>query len=150
MSYIDKQLHDFKQQRRINKPMVPIFKHHRFDDEVIATVASHIAAMPVPDLGLWPFQPDPERAAAYADAESLRTAGAEKYGAVCASCHGEGAEGKPEEAIPPLVRQYPAYLRKQVADFAAGTRKHRDSARCAETTPAELEAVLAHLVELGK
>jgi cytochrome c553 len=153
-AYIDKQLHDFKEERRSNKPMVPIFQHHRFDDEVIATVAEHIAAMRVPDLGLWPFQPDPDLTADYTadypDGEALRIAGAEKFAADCAACHGERAEGDAAGVMPPLVQQYPAYVRKQVADFASGKRKHSESARCAAITPAELEAVIAHLVELGK
>jgi cytochrome c553 len=149
-SYVDKQLHDFKEQRRINKPMIPIFKHHRFDDDVIATVSAYIADMGVPDLALWPNDPDPEAVAAYESRGAFTEAGARKYADGCSGCHGETAAGDPLAGVPPLVDQYPSYLRKQLADFATDTRRHRDSAACADIAPGEAEAVIDYLVELGK
>jgi cytochrome c553 len=49
--------------------------------------------------------------------------GAEKYTAVCASCHGaDGNSGSPEN--PKLAGQHPEYLVKQLQEFKAGRRKN--------------------------
>lgn len=49
--------------------------------------------------------------------------GAEKYGAVCASCHGaDGNSGSPEN--PKLAGQHPEYLVKQLKEFKEGKRKN--------------------------
>jgi len=149
-SYVGKQLHDFKSRRRINKPMIPIFKHHRFDAEVIATVAGHIAAMPQPDLALWPYVPRPEALAAFDSKAAYREAGGELYADRCADCHGAAGGGDDAAGAPPLTNQYPAYLGKQIGDFAGGRRTHADSEQCAELTAVEADAVINHLVELGK
>ncbi len=51
------------------------------------------------------------------------TAGAAKYAAVCASCHGaDGNSGSPEN--PKLAGQHPEYLAKQLAEFKSGKRKN--------------------------
>jgi cytochrome c553 len=148
--YVDKQLHDFKAKRRVNKPMIPIFKHHRFDDQVIAAVAGHVAALPTPDLALWPYEPEPEALAAFPSRAAFDDAGADKYADACSGCHGERGGGIAEQGTPPLIDQYPAYLRKQIADFATGRRSHAHSDGCAGLTAAEADAVVAYLVELGK
>jgi cytochrome c553 len=147
-AYVDQQLHDFKAQRRVNKPMIPIFKHHRFDDGVIAAVASHIAGLPPPRLSLWPYEPDAAAIERFGSRQALAAAGADLYAQQCAGCHGESGTGS--DRAPPLVQQYPAYLRKQIADFATGRRSHPEAAACGAPSPAETEALLHHLVALGK
>ena len=147
--YIDKQLHDFKAQRRENKPMIPIFKHNRFDETVIDVVAEHIAEMPDPGLALWPYQPSEAALAAYESKQALAAAGAEHYQTNCATCHGEDGGGLPE-AGPPLIDQYPAYLSKQISDFSAGRRDHVAADQCGAPDAAASEALIYHLVELGK
>jgi cytochrome c553 len=149
-SYVDKQLHDFKAQRRVNKPMIPIFKHHRFDDEVIATVSEHIAEMPPPGLALWPYEPDPEALAAFESRAAYDASGSEIYAERCAGCHGARAEGIADEGAPPLSDQYPTYLLKQITDFVAGRRSHAASEKCASVSPSEADAVIARVVDLGK
>jgi cytochrome c553 len=154
-AYLDRQLHAFKSQTRVNKPMVPIFKHNRFDAEIIDLVAGHVAGLSPPTLNLWPYTPDPEALAAYPDKSAYVAAGEETYAESCAGCHGvagEGASGGAGKGQggPPLVNQYPAYLIKQIGDFARGGRTHAQSERCADLTPAGADAVVNHLVELGK
>jgi cytochrome c553 len=147
-AYIDKQLHDFKAQRRVNKPMIPIFKHHRFDEAVIDTVSEHIAAMRPPGLALWPYAPSSEAIAVYGSKQALAAAGAEQYQAECAGCHGPDASGRNQ--APPLVDQYPAYLAKQIRDFGTGQREHRAAEHCGAPDAAQTEALLHQIVELGK
>lgn len=147
VDYVARQLHDFRQRSRINKPMIPIFRHQRFNDQVIDIVAAHIAAMPVPALGLWPYQPAPETLTTFPSMAAFADTGATRYAKTCAGCHGaDGAGGDG----PPLIDQYPAYLMKQVQDFATNQRRHASSAQCAALPPAETEAVVGHLVTLGK
>jgi cytochrome c553 len=51
------------------------------------------------------------------------TAGAAKYAAVCAACHGaDGNSGSPEN--PKLAGQHPEYLVKQLVEFKSGKRKN--------------------------
>jgi cytochrome c553 len=147
-AYVDKQLHDFKAQRRVNKPMIPIFKHHRFDEQVIDTVSEHIAAMSPPDLSLWPYQPDASAVAYYGSKPALAAAGATLYQSECARCHGSDGAGTPE--APPLTHQYPTYLSKQIRDFASGQRDLPSAAQCGSPDDAQTEALLNQLVELGK
>jgi cytochrome c553 len=149
-AYLDAQIHAFRSQERVNKPMIPIFKHVRFDEEVIDLVSAHVAAMAVPDLGLWPYQPDPDALATFASRADYVAAGAAAYDAQCASCHGASAEGMEATGAPPLVAQYPAYLRKQIGDFAADRRHHEQSDQCGAPDDATTDAILNHLIELGR
>jgi cytochrome c553 len=59
-------------------------------------------------------------------------AGATKYAAVCASCHGaDGNSGSPEN--PKLAGQHPEYLTKQLQEFKSGKRKNAIMAGFAAT-----------------
>lgn len=148
--YVDRQLHAFKSQQRVNKPMIPVFKHHRFNEQVIASVSAHIAGMRPPGLSLWPYEASAEALAAFDTRTAFSEAGASTYAERCSGCHGAAGEGDAKADAPPLIDQYPAYLRKQIGDFAGGGRTHAESERCAAVTPAEAEAVIAHLVEVGR
>ncbi|WP_296900041.1 c-type cytochrome [Thiohalocapsa sp.] len=148
--YIDRQLHAFKSQARRTKPMVPIFQHHRFDAEIIDLVAGHVAGFSPPRLSLWPYEPSAAALEAFADKAAFEAAGAELYADACAGCHGADASGDDAGKVPPLIVQYPAYLKKQIGDFARGERKMPADARCGEVPPAQAEAVISHIVELGK
>jgi cytochrome c553 len=148
--YLDRQLHAFKHQTRVNKPMVPIFKHHRFDAEVIDLVAAHVAGLSPPALNLWPYEPAAEALATFADRAAYAAAGSTTYADACAECHGADGAGSAAHDTPPLIGQYPAYLKKQIGDFASGQRTHAASARCGGIDPAQADAVIGHIVELGK
>jgi cytochrome c553 len=149
-TYIAKQLRDFKARRRVNKPMIPIFKHHRFDAEVIDLVAAHVAGMSRPDLALWPYEPSSDALAAFPSRAALAEAGQRLYRVQCSGCHGADGGGGADLGAPPLIGQYPAYLRKQIGDFATGQREHPQADRCGGISPAEAEAVIDRLVELGR
>ena len=41
---------------------------------------------------------------------------------ICASCHGDKAEGNPDTRAPKLAGQYPWYLEQQLHNFRAGLR----------------------------
>lgn len=148
--YIERQLKAFKTRKRINKPMIPIFNNYRFDDDVIAIVAEHIADMNPRSLGLWPYQPLDASVDAFSSRQAFNDAGRDAFRDGCASCHGIDGQGIAVESIPPLVNQYPRYLAKQMDDFAAGKRLHKAAAECGSLLGPQREAVLHHLVELGR
>lgn len=145
--YLAKQLRDFKDRKRVNKPMIPIFRHHKFDGRVIATVAAYVAAMPPQDIGVWSYEPSAEALAALELRPALKGAGQVVFQRDCAACHGDKGQGRSDIGAPPLVNQYPAYLEKQVADFKSGTRRHDNSEACSALSRPELEAVLSFLIE---
>lgn len=157
-AYLDRQIHAFKAGERLNKPMIPVFKHARFDEDIIDLVSAHIAAMTIPDLGLWPYAPDPQALAAFESRADYVAAGQSAYADQCAHCHGAAGQGgttsgtMPGETMiaPPLVAQYPAYLRKQLDDFASASRTHAHSQTCGAPEPALRDAILNQLVELGR
>jgi cytochrome c553 len=148
--YLERQLRDFQSQQRVNKPMIPIFKHERFDDQVIETVAAYVAAMAEPPLNLWPYQPAADALQGFKSRSAFDAAGKAAYESGCAGCHGTDGSGEPAKAAPPLVNQYTAYLDKQIRDFAAGKRVHPRSDDCASIAPDQREGLFSHLVELGK
>jgi cytochrome c553 len=142
VGYLAQQLKDFRDRKRLNKPMLPIFKAGRLNAGLIADLAAYLSALPVPD----PAQVGvPDRV------EGDLALGEELYVRDCALCHGRAGEGKPGTDNPPLRAQWPAYLRRQVADFRAERRGHeyRD-ALFQEAEPDELEAVLAWMVQLNR
>ncbi len=140
-AYLAAQLQAFRDRKRQNKPMIPIFKAGRLSATDIASVASYLAALPPPapgDIGLTP------------DREYDRELGEEIWISDCSLCHGADGNGKPDTDNPPLTRQYPAYLIKQIRDFRADRRWHEFAdALFREAEPDELDAVLGHMLELN-
>lgn len=148
--YIRNQLLAFKSRKRLNKPMVPIFKDWRFNQEIIEQVAEYVAGLPL-DLSVIPvYQPDAEMLAQFDSREQMLEVGEDIF-KDCAQCHGEDAKGIADKESPPLIRQYPNYLRKQIGDFAEGLRQHENSESLFQPLEAdELEALLYYLGQLGE
>ena len=140
--YISQQLRDFRDRKRRNKPMLPIFKTGRLSADQIAALAEHLNGLPVPA---------PEQVGIPVTVDGDLEWGEELYVRDCALCHGVAGEGKAGTDNPPLRAQWPAYLKRQVGDFRGEQRGHeyRD-ALFLEAEPDELEAVLAWLVELNR
>lgn len=148
--YVQDQLHAFKNKVRINKPMIPIFKHVNFDGEVIEKVSAYISGMSERSLNLWPYEAPREIIGGFGSQAAFAETGKARYTKACAECHGNDARGGLNGAVPPLVNQYVAYLNKQIGDFSAGRRSHAQSDRCAALPEAEKQAVFNYLVELGR
>ena len=80
------------------------------------------ACIAAPAMAAGPAVPAPV-AAPVAVVKPDLVKGAEKFTAVCASCHGaDGNSGSPEN--PKLAGQHPEYLVKQLMEFKAGKRKN--------------------------
>ena len=56
------------------------------------------------------------------DVDPASAARGESLYQICASCHGENAEGNPDTRAPKLAGQYPWYLEQQLHNFRAGLR----------------------------
>ncbi len=146
--YIQRQLNNFKLRKRINKPMLPIFKNWRFDKDAVAEVAAYVTAMPEPTTPS--FEPSAERLADFDTREEFDEMGRELFEETCSQCHGEDGRGRADKESPPLVNQYPDYLMKQIGDFINGRREHEHAKKMfGELYEEELESLLVHLGRLG-
>lgn len=146
--YIERQLANFKSGKRVNKRMVPIFKNWRFDSDAMSTVAAYVAQMPVSAPA--PFEPSEERLAEFDSREEFDDLGATIYDENCAQCHGDEGLGRTDKEAPPLVKQYPNYLFRQIAAFIAGEREHEHANKMfGELYEEEIEAVLTHIGKLS-
>jgi cytochrome c553 len=139
---------DFKHRKRINKPMVPVFKNWRFNQDAIASVAAYVTQLPTAELNIPAYEPAAEMLAQFDSREEMEEVGEDIF-QDCIQCHGEKAAGKTDKETPPLVKQYSNYLRKQIGDFATGRRVHENSESLfAELEADEVEALLAYISKL--
>jgi cytochrome c553 len=140
--YLAQQLKDFRDRKRQNKPMLPIFKVGRLSADRIADLAAHLSALPVPE---------PAQVGVPETVEGDLEWGEELYLRDCALCHGRAGEGKPGTDHPPLRAQWPDYLKRQVADFRGERRGHEyGEALFQEAESDALEAILAWVVQLNR
>jgi cytochrome c553 len=139
--YLIQQLKDFRDRKRLNKPMLPIFKTGRLNADMIANLAAYLSGLPIPD---------PAQVGMAQTVDGDLAWGEELYVRDCALCHGLRGEGKPETDNPPLRAQWPDYLKRQIVDFRGERRGHEyREALFQEAEPDELEAILAWLVHLN-
>ena len=69
--------------------------------------------------------------------------GAGLYAAYCASCHGAGAEGDGEGAVPMLAGQHYGYLVRQMYDAVDGRRPSLNQLHARRIEPLDVEQVRA-------
>ena len=140
--YLVQQIKDFRDQKRANKPMLPIFKAGRLSTDQIADLAAHLSALPVPE---------PAQVGVPLAVEGDLALGEELYLRDCALCHGQAGEGKPGTDNPPLRTQWPAYLKRQLTDLRGERRGHEyREALFQEAEPEELDAILAWILHLNR
>lgn len=148
--YIERQLNAFKQRKRVNKPMLPIFEATRFDSKAASEIAAYVAQLPEPLPALETFEPSAERLAEFDSREEFDELGRDVYVGTCDQCHGKDGRGRADKEAPPLVNQYPSYLRKQIVDFAQGRREHEHAEKMfGELYEEEIESLLVYLGRLS-
>lgn len=139
--YIQLQLTNFRDRKRRNKPMLPIFKAGKLKESDIEAVAAYLAALPMPD---------PEVLGVPAKVEGDLEFGFELYERDCILCHGADGRGKEEKGSPQLISQYPRYIAKQMADFRNEERWHEYADKMfGEAYEDELDALLAYVLSLN-
>jgi cytochrome c553 len=109
--YLEKQLHDFKAQRRVEPTMYAMAEP--LSDEDIQDLAAFYAGQ----------SPKSENGTAPTHGGGLYKAGRPATGVpACSGCHGPQGHGNPSAAIPALGGQHAAYLEKTLGDYRSGER----------------------------
>jgi cytochrome c553 len=140
-AYIARQLTDFRDRKRQNKPMIPIFKGGRLQEGDIDAVAAYLGALELPA---------PSEVEVPEEIQGDMELGLEIYERDCILCHGPDGRGKLEKDSPQLIRQYPRYIAKQLLDFRNGNRWHEYAEEMfGEAYPDELDAVIGYVLSLN-
>jgi cytochrome c553 len=139
--YIQLQLKNFRDRKRQNKPMLPIFKAGKLRSSEIEAVAAYLSSLPIPD---------PASVGVPAEVVGDLEFGFELYERDCILCHGPDGRGKEEKGSPQLIAQYPRYIAKQMADFRNEEREHEYADKMfGEAYEDELDALLAYVLSLN-
>lgn len=110
-SFISKQLHDFKSQKRGDPTMSALSEP--LTDADIADLAAYYAKQKI----------TVEDGAANARGETIYRTGNLATGVpACTGCHGPGGNGNPGAVFPQVNGQYAAYVEKALHDFKSGAR----------------------------
>jgi len=109
-SVVEKQLLDYRRDRRWDPRMESIAdRHHLPDLQAIVDVAAYVDQLDRPgSVGK--------------GSGSRLSQGAELYSRLCSGCHGLGAEGDASRAVPRIAGQHYEYLRRQIHDAVDGRR----------------------------
>ncbi len=108
-SVLQKQLVDYRYDRRWDPRMQAVVDQHSLSPESIADVSAYISQLDR-DVGI-----------GTGDGGLLRR-GAAAYPHSCQGCHGRAAQGDAARAVPRLARQHYEYLRRQIYDAVDGRR----------------------------
>ena len=115
--YLEKQLHDFKSQRRVEPTMYAMAEP--LSDEDIQDLAAFYAGQTL----------HPENGTPTAHGSALYKAGRPATGVPsCTGCHGPQGHGNPSAAIPAVGGQHAAYLEKALGDYRNGERANDPNA----------------------
>jgi len=116
-SFLIKQLHDFRSQKRVEPTMNAMAEP--LTDEDILDLAAFYTSKKI----------TPEEAAPNKKGENLYKAGNAATGVpACSGCHGPKGRGNPSAGFPSLHGQYAAYLEKTLHDFKNGERANDSNA----------------------
>ena len=114
-TYLAKQLHDFKEQRRHSATMLPFA--NMLNDQQIADVSAYYAQLPVTEA-----QGGEVDEALLARGEQLALVGDwDRYIVSCKSCHGPRNEGA-GEVFPGIASQHAGYIESQLRAWQADER----------------------------
>ena len=112
VSYLSKQLHVFKSQKRA-------------DQAVMNAMAEALSDQDIADISAWfssnKIKPEPAEKNDLGQ-KIYRTGIPAKSVPACAACHGPKGEGNPTSVYPALGGQYSSYVSKNLHDFKAGER----------------------------
>ena len=136
--YLQKQLRDFRDGRRVSDPMSEMAKDLKDDD--IAALAAFFASKKAG--GRQPGDVDLANVGKYI----FNRGNGYSCVAACASCH--GATGYGTEKLPRLAGQHPAYVETQLREFNKRVRNNDNAVMhtiAAKLTELEVNAVSAYL-----
>ena len=113
--YLEKQLRDFREKRRIDSNMNPLTAE--LSDQDIADIAAYLSAQ---EANIGQAQAD------QVDLGKQIYRGGNPVTGVpaCMACHGPDGAGNPAAGYAALSGQFAKYTQKQLLDYKAGTRKN--------------------------
>ena len=155
--HIEEQLRAFRDRKRANMPMFPYTRERELPEEDIRAVAAYLASIMLPTR--YPeFKETDDALTRLTLMEKVmivpRTPGDLQNGKAiydeeCAMCHRKDGTGR--KTYPRLVGQYTSYLKKQVAAFIAGERRHDEDeigGILNKLKPQDIDDVLAYVTSL--
>jgi cytochrome c553 len=110
-SVLQKELVDYRYDRRWDPRMAAVVDQHSLSPESIADVTAYISQLDR-DVGIGTGTGN----------GSLVRRGAADYSRSCRGCHGRAAQGDAARAVPRLAGQHYEYLRRQIYDAVDGRR----------------------------
>lgn len=158
-SFIDRQMHLFRDRKRPNISMLEYVDERQFPDDEIADIAAYISQIKLKSK-LPPINEgdDFDSFARLQEAKKVLNIarypgdvekGKKLYNRECRSCHGRDGMGDTEKSVPMLAGQYTSYLQRQVQKYLKGLRIHDvddpEDKLLAEFSPQELEDIFAYL-----
>ncbi len=139
-TYLATQIAHFKVKERINIPMAPYATDRELPENDVRTITAYLASIELPRK-LAPGTEAPTDA--LARLQQTKTVvniplypgdaarGRRLYDKECAACHGRDGYGDRARVIPPLAGQHSAHLKRQIEEFAKGSRNHDNPADAA-------------------
>jgi cytochrome c553 len=119
-AYIEKQLHDFRDGRRVNDGGQMNAIVTEFGDDKLREAADYFASLAPPP----PIPADAAGSDQHIARRLFREGDASRGIPPCAECHLPGAARAPSVEAPYLSAQHPDYIVKQLQDFSAGEREN--------------------------
>ncbi len=128
-SYLQKQLHEFKDGSR-SDPMMSAMAL-ALTDEDITDISAYYAAQKISENTLPVLEPD-ENSTNNKDVQAIIAQGGDLYRngdiksevSACIACHGPFGEGNKPASFPALKSQHADYLIKTLTDFKSGARSN--------------------------
>jgi cytochrome c553 len=116
-SYLIKQLHDFKTQKRVEPTMNAMAEP--LSDEDMLDIAAYYDQLKISQ------EPETHNA----QGRTIYRSGAKERGIpACSGCHGPEGSGNPYAKFPGLHGQYAAYIEKTLSDYKSGERANDPNA----------------------
>ena len=158
-SYMEKQLHLFRDRKRPNLPMLEYIDERQFPDQEITDISAYLENIelvtqlpPVTsssDFDAYERMMMTKKLLNIARLEGDIKAGKKLYKRECRSCHGRKAEGKSDKGIPMLAGQYSQYLNRQFELYRKKLRIHEqddpDNQLLSSLSQQQLDELLAYL-----
>ena len=158
-SYMEKQLHLFRDRQRPNLPMLEYIDERQSPDQDIKDISAYLQQIelvtqlpPVTnesDFDAYERMMMTKKLLNIARLDGDIESGKKLYKRECRTCHGRKAEGKMEKAIPMLAGQYSQYLNRQFALYRKKQRIHDeedlDNSLISSLSQQQLDDLLAYL-----
>lgn len=158
-SYMEKQLHLFRDRKRPNMPMLEYIDERQFPDQEITDISAYLEQIelltqlpPVTnesDFDAYERMMMTKKLLNIARLDGDIKAGKKLYKRECRTCHGRKSEGKMDKGIPMLAGQYSKYLNRQFERYQKKQRIHDDedleNSLLSSLSQQQLDDLLAYL-----